>query len=276
MDHSSDTTQHPGDLESSKARLKKIYIIDDNQHLQIQAIACKFTYMNMLWLRGSDEGFHLAVDSHYNPANRFKSVDEQLQGILYELREEIPTKWHNEIDNGILIRTFMNEMSQQRSNGSHRIRSAGPFIFGCQNDTFYNENSRVATFKEDIGFRMDEDRVGSYSKLAKILFKDYENTFDKWKIFQGEVTKSPGHHTVESAWGIREITPAAIAMAAIFTRFAASEDRNFQPIGGHTKINYQEDYEFYLEYLHKGLYSKAPSVLDVMDEWNQHFYPQKS
>ncbi|KIJ40357.1 hypothetical protein M422DRAFT_91150, partial [Sphaerobolus stellatus SS14] len=241
----------------------------------------KFTYMNMLWLCGSDEVFHLAVDSHYNPANQFKSVDEQLQGILYELREEIPT-------------------NQQQSNGSHRIRSAGPFIFGCQNDTFYNENSRVATFKEDIGFTMDEDRVGSYSKLAKILFKAYENTFDKWKIFrnpilikaysalvrgvssiqnltEGEVTKSPRHHTVESAWGVREITPAAIVMAAIFMSFLSYSDEkilmNFQPIGGHMKINYQEDYEFYLEYLHKGLYSKAPSVLDIMDKWNQHFYP---
>ncbi|KIJ30359.1 hypothetical protein M422DRAFT_53773 [Sphaerobolus stellatus SS14] len=59
------------------------------------------------------------------------------------------------------------------------------------------------------------------------------------------------------------------------TRFAASEDKSFQPCGSHTKIDYQEDFEFYLKYLHEGLHSKAPSVLDIIKTWNQVFYPKK-
>ncbi|KIJ57373.1 hypothetical protein M422DRAFT_82291, partial [Sphaerobolus stellatus SS14] len=282
---------------SSKSKPKKIFITDENQCMQIHNIARKFTYMNMLWLRHPDEVFRLDVDPDYNPANRFKSSDEEFQGILYELREEIPSKWHNEMDKEILIRTFVNEMGQQRANGSTRIRQAGPSIFGCQNvTTFHNANIRATTFRKDIGFETREDGVGSYSKLAPILFKDYEGTFDCWKIFrnpilmkaysalvrglgsiqdvqEGEFTNNSSHYTVESAWGVRKITPAAIAMAAIFTRFAASEDKKFQPIGSHTKINYQEDYGFYLKYLLEGLQSKSPSVLDIMDTWNQMLYP---
>ncbi|KIJ43727.1 hypothetical protein M422DRAFT_140968, partial [Sphaerobolus stellatus SS14] len=312
-DHSANTTtQHEScEPDCSKSKPKKIFITDENQRMQIHNIAHKFTYMNMLWLRHPDEVFRLDVDPDYNPANRFKSFDEEFQGILYELREEIPTKWHNEMDKEILIHT--------RANGSTRIRQAGPFIFGCQNvETFHNTNIRATTFREDIGFKMGKDRVGSYSKLAPILFKDYEGTFDRWKIFrnpilmkvqshlylitffiklpyklqaysalvrglgsiqdiqEGELTNSSSHYTVESAWGVRKITPAAIAMVSIFTWFAASEDKKFQPIGSHIKINYQEDYEFYLKYLLEGLQSKSPSVLNIMDTWNQMLYPDKS
>ncbi|KIJ34788.1 hypothetical protein M422DRAFT_181658, partial [Sphaerobolus stellatus SS14] len=226
---------------------KKVYITDDNQRLRIQAVACKFTYTKMLWIRHPNEVFNLDVDPDYDPSNRFKSLDEQFQGVLYELREEIPAKWHDDMDNEILIRTFMIEMSQQRSNGSHRIRQAGPFIFGCPNEIFHTESVRITTFREDIGFIMGTEGVGSYKKVVKILFKDYEGKFDKWKIFRNPIIMK--------------------------TRFAASEDKSFQPCRSHTKIDYQEDFEFYLKYLHEGLHSKAPSVLDIIKTWNQVFYP---
>ncbi|KIJ48584.1 hypothetical protein M422DRAFT_120163, partial [Sphaerobolus stellatus SS14] len=288
---------------------------DETMQSQIEKIGRKFTYMNMLWLRAPDDVFRLKIDTNYNPSNCFKSLDEQRQGVLAELREEIPAKWHDDMYDDILIRTFVTQMNTQRSNGSTRIRQAGPLIFSCPLEIFQNSTSRTATFKEDIGFELGADGVGNYNEMAPILFKDYEGKFDKWKIFrnpvlmkvrvqkdsswfriyiiqaysalvrgmgsiqdlmEGNVTKRQAHSTVESQWGVHRITPGAIAMAAIYARFAASEDKTFQPIGAETKIDYQGDFEYYLEYLHDGLHSKAPSVIELFAIWNKEFYPDHS
>ena len=61
--------------------------------------------MNTIWLRHPNEVFALEVNPDYNPANRFKSLEEQQQGILQELREEIPAKWHGELQSEMLIHT---------------------------------------------------------------------------------------------------------------------------------------------------------------------------
>jgi len=132
--------------------------------------------------------------------------------------------------------------------------------------------------------------------MAPILFKDYNGKPDKWKIFrnpilfwtysalvrgvksirdldQGKYTKETSHSTVDKQWGIRAITPGAIAAATVYARFAASEDDQFQPTGSKTHIPYQSDYEYYLKYLYEGLQSKARSVLSIFEIWNREFYP---
>ena len=66
------------------------YLSDPDQRIQIEKIAKKFTYMNMLWLRHIDELFRLEVDQDYQPENRFKSIEDGRQGVLAELRQAIP------------------------------------------------------------------------------------------------------------------------------------------------------------------------------------------
>lgn len=80
--------------------------ICDSLKKEIQSIARKFTYMNMLWLRSSDmKIFNLEVNPNYNDRNRFKSVDDQQQGILAELRAEIPRQWYGQMGRPSFIRT---------------------------------------------------------------------------------------------------------------------------------------------------------------------------
>ncbi|KIJ45448.1 hypothetical protein M422DRAFT_87290, partial [Sphaerobolus stellatus SS14] len=71
------------------------------------------------------------------------------------------------------------------------------------------------------------------------------------------------HQTVELKWGIWCIMPGAIAMATVYAHFTASEDMTFQPVESETKIDYQSDFKNYLKYLHKGLQSKSPSVINI-------------
>ncbi|KIJ42289.1 hypothetical protein M422DRAFT_254694 [Sphaerobolus stellatus SS14] len=280
-DDSAEVSMRPsGKTPPQRSQLKPQHIADATQRSRIVQAAHKFTYMNMLWLRDSEEVFGLQVDPDYIPANRFKSMEEKCQGILAELREEIPAKWHDEISNVMVIHTFNEEMTQMRSNGSHRVREVGPFIFNCSNNLFYDDEQRTTKFKEDIGFVVNEE--GDKWKMFRnpALMKTYSALVRGVKSIQGlspdEITKPAAKSTVETKWRVRSITPVAIAMAAVYTRFAASNDRSFQAVGSQTGIGYQEDYEYYLKYLYEGLRLEVPSVQDIFEVWNDIFYPKRS
>jgi len=78
-------------------------------------------------------------------------------------------------------------MNQQRSNGSTRIRAAGPLIFECSPKTFDTVSLRHIEFRTLIGWTVDENNVGKYNKLAPLLFKDYQGRFDAWKVFRNPI-----------------------------------------------------------------------------------------
>jgi len=73
-------------------------------------------------------------------------------------------------------------MSQQRSNGSSRVRSAGPTIFNCLPDDFMAAETRRLMFRELIGWT-EVDGQGVYQPLAPILYKNYAGQHDRDTIF---------------------------------------------------------------------------------------------
>jgi len=84
-------------------------------------------------------------------------------------------------------------MNQRWSNGSTRIRSAGPLIFECAPKTFDTVSLRHREFRALIGWTVDENNVGKYEKLAPLLFKDYHGNFDSWKIFRNPILFRVSH-----------------------------------------------------------------------------------
>ena len=50
-------------------------------------------------------------------------------------------------------------------------------------------------------------------------------------------------------------------------------DTQFQPVGSSTNIHYQNDFEFYLKYLLKGLETGDRHVKEIFKIWNGEFYP---
>jgi len=84
---------------------KKSKLSNEDQQTRITQIAAKFTYMNMLWLPGLGETFRISLDPDYLPANRFKSPEDQQQGVFADLLEVIPSKWHGEMETNALSDT---------------------------------------------------------------------------------------------------------------------------------------------------------------------------
>ncbi|KIJ29755.1 hypothetical protein M422DRAFT_268792 [Sphaerobolus stellatus SS14] len=261
-----------------KRQLPKI--VDENLNSQVKTLGQKFTYISLLWLHQPLETFQLPLDEEYDPLDRFESEEGWLQGQLRDLLEAIPAKFHEDMDDERFVNTFTHGMHTQRSNASTRVRrQTGAAIFGCTDEEFTN---RGGTFQELIGRTpADNDaEPGSYVAFAPILFKDYTGRFDKWKVFRNPIlmrtytalvlgpssvkdakgdeifVRKESHYNIESLWGIRSITPAAIAASAVLARFSASNDQAFQPIGAVTKIDYQSDFEFYFKYLSEGVRAK--------------------
>jgi hypothetical protein len=52
-----------------------------------------------------------------------------------------------------------------------------------------------------------------------------------------------------------------------------SVDDTFLPTGAASGIEWQQDFDYYLQLLTEGLQKKKPSILEVFRVWDQKFYP---
>jgi len=80
--------------EQSKTKEAPVSLFDAEDLREMKEIASKFTYMSNLWIRNLKQTFKLDVDKNYKPENWFNSFETRAQGVLLELHEVIPQKWH--------------------------------------------------------------------------------------------------------------------------------------------------------------------------------------
>ncbi|KAF8582419.1 hypothetical protein K439DRAFT_1618307 [Ramaria rubella] len=205
--------------------------------------------MGMLWLQTPERMFKMAVNPDYDPTERFEMSELKLQGQLADLHEIVPTKFHN----------------------------------GFGGHTLWNNDL--------IGWTLEANERGKYKVLAPILYRDYKGWHDKNTIFLNPIlfwtysallrgpssvkgrSVSSCRSTLEEVWGVDAITPGAIAATATYARFALSADHQLQPTGASTHILYQDNFEYYLQYLIEGLLKKKSLVLAIFRTWNKEFYP---
>ncbi|KAJ7274787.1 hypothetical protein C8J57DRAFT_1592121, partial [Mycena rebaudengoi] len=127
-----------------------------------------------------------------------------------------------------------------------------------------------------------------------VLHADYQGKYDANKIFLGPllfivhaaITLGPAAaaamkanlppprvQSVANLWGLRRTTPGMISAAAIWLRWLYSVDDIFVPTGSTSAIEWQKDFEYYLQLLTEGLLKKKPSILNIFRVWDNKFYP---
>ncbi|KAK0450577.1 uncharacterized protein EV420DRAFT_741101 [Desarmillaria tabescens] len=80
--------------------------------------------------------------------------------------------------------------------------------------------------------------------------------------------------TYAGLWSVTEVTPAAIAFAAITLRFLLSGDPSFtSDRGAKSKINYFSDYEFYVSVIEKKLAEGSKSMSATVQLFNEQVFP---
>ncbi|PBK59666.1 hypothetical protein ARMSODRAFT_1027212 [Armillaria solidipes] len=80
--------------------------------------------------------------------------------------------------------------------------------------------------------------------------------------------------TYGGLWEVKEVTPAAIAFAAIALRFLLSGNPSFSSErGANSKINYFSDFEFYVSIIEKKLAKGSKSMLATQKLYNDEVFP---
>ncbi|KAJ6496838.1 hypothetical protein DFH09DRAFT_1447898 [Mycena vulgaris] len=266
--------------------------VDDPATEELAFIASagkKFVVTKMLWL--ADEVWKVKEDEDFNFLDRFGEEGQpanKYQGALRDIYAVVPEGYRDAKDfNDWIPAAFMHGMGDQRSFTAHRLRSH-PNLFDRTTKELSSPEER-RQFRELIGYRPtrgDPNKLYYDTTNVPILHKDYEGKYDLAKFFVHEslfiahaaITRGPATAAAMKAGvappkGLRCTTPGMVAASGIWVRWTHSVDNIFGPTGAESGIEWQEDFEYYLQLLTEGLQKKKPSILNVFRAWDRKFYP---
>ncbi|KAG1729318.1 uncharacterized protein EDB91DRAFT_1253063 [Suillus paluster] len=208
-------------------------------------------------------------------ATRWTSPDAKLKGAMAELYLFIPKDLHHSMETytrfGSLFRAAV---SSERSNILHSIKDCASVIFSPfkLNPSLFADQPSKKQDNKDLLVLLKRNGEGDYIRLAPVLFEkpnamaadDFLKSLVLVKIVRVEVFgkvilggKTRGHPKGRGLhMGAQSVSEGMIAGAAIlasfsYARFLLTHDAELTAMGAETKINYQKDYDFYLEYLFK-------------------------
>ncbi|KAJ7639764.1 hypothetical protein DFH06DRAFT_1217792 [Mycena polygramma] len=267
----------------------------------IQAAGKKCAATLMLWLpAGREEDVWAAKeDESWDPSHRFGQKGQpgnKTQGALRDLYTVIPEEYRASEDfNGWIPATFTSAMADQRSFTRTRLRHH-PDLWDCTTADLSSPEDR-RQFRKLVGLQPTRKNPNNFyysSTNVPLLHVEYQGKYDRNKIFLGPMLfivhatitlgaasaammkanrPMPKVQSVANLWGLRRTTPGMIAAAAIWLRWIFSVDEEFLPSGGMSGIDWQKDFEYYLQLLTEGLAKKKPSIMNVFREWDSKFYP---
>ncbi|KAG1858093.1 hypothetical protein F4604DRAFT_1931128 [Suillus subluteus] len=265
---------------------------------QRYALYCHFWVVNGLFLTMPQPG----VDPR--SATRWTSPEAKLKGAMAELYLIIPKDLHQSMETYPRFASlFRAAVSSERSNILHSIKDCAGVVFSSfklDPNLFADQPSKKQNNK-DLLVLLKRNGEGDYIRLAPVLFAkpnamaadDFLRSVVLVKIVRVEVFgkailggKTRGHPKGRGLrMGAQSVSEGMIAGVAILAslsyvlyfvlliaclqaHFLLTHDAKLTAIGAETKINYQKDYDFYLERLLKG----TPWAISVMDYFNKEVF----
>ncbi|KAJ7581541.1 hypothetical protein C8J56DRAFT_1057520 [Mycena floridula] len=219
----------------------------------------RFVLQYLLWLELGADTFDVEWDDNYDPVERFDSNEDLIQGQLQDLYACILKKYHEDMIACLSFRmAFVTDMSQQCSNTSSCLQGSGaPYIFGEYEKFMSSSSSRekkLKALKPDPAKALIRGPKGPRGLMEGHPFRP------AMEIMKGK------HH-------IQHTTPGAIAGAAVLARWALSPDDQLKSPGDHTGINYQKDFDEYLQKLLTGLRAKKRWTKQLFAYWDNIIFP---
>ncbi|CAE6422612.1 unnamed protein product [Rhizoctonia solani] len=265
--------------------------------------------MRQLWL---PTGIHdVECDPTYSPELRYDKAhpEMRLQGEKADILESMASIFREDF---LKLEHFQYKFDkahgEQRRNSASRVRNNASLIYGCeQAQVTCSTEARGANpkFREFLGYKTDVNLKTSerYPALAPVLYKDLRGgtnanirlfrhdfvlrtfsaiAFGIGSLHEPQTGTAQGQPILARVLGLRAITPAAIAAAAVLTRWCISPDEKFTEEGDNTGIKWFEDYRVYKQLIVEGIRKEEKRVarglsggpfLKLMSEWNKRFFP---
>ncbi|KAG1849250.1 hypothetical protein F4604DRAFT_1935048 [Suillus subluteus] len=274
-------------VRSRNRVLKKTSAIDSD----ISRAGKMYAMLNYFWVMNGL--FPTTPQPNVNPHSnmRWSSPDAKLKGAMAELYLCVPKTLHKAMEIytqfGPLFRAAV---SSERSNILHVIKDCAGLIFSSLklDPTIFTDEPSKKKENEQLLALLKKNGEGEYTRLAPVLFKDpgaiVPDDFLKSpvlvKIIRVEIFgkavlsgKTKGHPKARGQrWATQCVTEGLIAAAAILARFLLSHDHELTATGPATKVEYQQDFDFYLERLFK----RSSWAIGVMDYYNKEVFGTSS
>ncbi|KAG0708023.1 hypothetical protein DFH29DRAFT_994647 [Suillus ampliporus] len=262
--------------------LKKTSPLDSsiNHQGQRYALYCQFWIANGLFPTMPQ------LDVNPRSTTRWTFPEAKLKGAMAELYLFIPKDLHHPMETySRFASLFRAAVSSERSNILHSIKDCVGVIFSSfkLNPNLFADQPSKKQDNKDLLVLLKRNGEGDYICLAPILFAkpnamaadDFLKSPVLTKIVHVEVFgkailggKTRGHPKGRgqcmSAQSISEVLLITHSQA----RFLLTHDAELTAIGAETKIDYQKDYNFYLEHLLKG----TPWAISVMEYLNKEVF----
>ncbi|KAG2753586.1 hypothetical protein P692DRAFT_20722457 [Suillus brevipes Sb2] len=215
------------------------------------------------------------------------SPEAKLNGSMAELYQCVSKDLHGSMEKYTAFDSlFRAAVSAERSNIVHAIKSCAGIIFAplkLDPTLFSSQTDARKRDNPDLLRLLKKNGEGEYIRLAPILFaRPDAMVADEFlknpvlvqivrvemygkKILSG---KTKGQKARGQRCNAQCVTEGLIAGAAIIAHFLLMHDPEFTATGAETKINYQADYDFYLEHLFK----RTPWARSVIDYFNKEVF----
>ncbi|KAG2111072.1 hypothetical protein BD769DRAFT_1674486 [Suillus cothurnatus] len=264
--------------------LKKTSTINnDITHVgKMYAMLNYFWVMSRLFLIRPQPNIDSCSDTHWS------SPEAKLNGAMVELHQCIPKALHKSMETypqfGLV---FCAVVSSERLNILYSLKDCAGLIFsGLKLDpTIFTDELAKKKENEQLLALLKKDVSGEkYTHLAPILFMDpsalVPDNFLKTPVMvKASLSgKTKGHPKARGQhWST--VTEGLITGAAIVAHFLLTHDQELTATRPATKINYVQDFDFYLERLFKHSHglpvgTPAPSSASQPCTWEDDFLQQ--
>ncbi|KAG0698426.1 hypothetical protein DFH29DRAFT_1002866 [Suillus ampliporus] len=225
-----------------------------------------------------------------NPT-RWASPEAKLNDAMAELYQCVSKDLHKSMEKYTAFDSmFRTAVSAERSNIVHAIKSCAGIIFSSLKldpTLFLSQTDAKKRDNHDPLCLLKKNGEGEYIQLAPILFaRPDAMVADEFlknpalvqiiriemygkKMLSG---KTKGQKARGQRCNAQCVTEGLITGAAVMARFLLTHDPEFMATGAETKINYQADYNFYLERLFKC----TPWACSIMDYFNKEVFSATS
>ncbi|KAG2137042.1 hypothetical protein DEU56DRAFT_912812 [Suillus clintonianus] len=267
--------------------LKKTSAVDS----QITRAGKKYAMFHYFWVMNGL--FPTTPQPNIDPRSdtRWTSPEAKLNGAMAELYHCVPKSLHKAMENysqfGSLFRAAV---SSERSNILHSLKDCAGLIYSSLklDPTVFTDGPAEKKENEKLLALLKKHGGDEYTRLAPILFMnpaamvpdDFLKTPIMVKIIRVEILgkaslsgKTKGHPKARGQrWDTQCVTEGLIAGAAIVAHFLLTHDQELTATGSATKIEYGQDYDFYLERLFK----RSSWAISVMDYYNREVFGASS
>ncbi|PPQ63359.1 hypothetical protein CVT24_006732 [Panaeolus cyanescens] len=258
---------------------------------KIGRIARKFFLMNEPFVPHEAFMVPCPVDAAADHPDRWATDEMSLDCLIAELYDEVPVDLHEELEfSSSFCQRFTKAHGTYRRIVVYQLRnqtaakifqtdtySPNPLYYTCDFD-----RSTLDEFRNRLYFDPSATRFSKYcpllypdgKRIPVLIFKALHLPLIIRSIAYGP--KSLGGKPSPSAsgflWGLKTVTPGAIALAAILAIFLHSPDKTLEGVGDVSGIHYYELFCNYKEIITVGLSTENPRFVSLLQWYNTEVF----